>query len=145
MVRDATLCQKAVVFSRVRHGKLRIIVGMPLNHDKEEERWVEPTQKINVAIIRQGLSAVYDRIVSLRGAGTASCIQRFGRRVSIGYGQWCSSWYMWAKLHVLYSKWRDEEIQVLKQQHHRVPSFTLKLYSSYEYHSSILESPWFLR
>lgn len=30
-------------------------------------------QKISVAIIRQGLSAVYDRIVSLRGVGTASC------------------------------------------------------------------------
>ena len=38
MVRDATLCQKAVVFSRVRHKKLRITVRLPLNHDKKEVR-----------------------------------------------------------------------------------------------------------
>ncbi|MDM5318243.1 hypothetical protein QUF49_19785 [Fictibacillus sp. b24] len=57
-------------------------------------------QKINVAIIRQGLSAVYDWIARLREVGTTSC-SNGSVGVSIGYDQWCLSRYMWAKLHML--------------------------------------------
>lgn len=41
---------------------------------------------INVAIIRQGLSAVYDWIARFREAGTASC-SNGSVGVSIDYGQ----------------------------------------------------------
>lgn len=50
-----------------------ITVGAPLNHAKYEVRCAEPKQKISVAIIRQGLSAVYDWIMRLKEVGTASC------------------------------------------------------------------------
>lgn len=57
-------------------------------------------QRINVAIMRQGLSAVYDWIARLREVGTTSS-SNGSVGVSIGYGQWCLSRDMWAKQHML--------------------------------------------